>query len=184
VSASGRLRPDPWLRTAGWRGGSWLVGIVLLLVFLAVVIPAFDIGGWWQRLALVGFIGFLMSAPYGVAWVRGNPPAPPRPAVLVPSTSYEGPQGNTYVIVGPHPAVSRRGLGRKAQDLGPLAWFFYTILWRWPLLVGDAVLSFVWSTIKRIFGFNSGPSSGPFDPSSIDEIHYPEDLPPPGSQTF
>ena len=74
--------------------------------------------------------------------------------------------------------------GRRVRDLGPVSWFFYTLLWRWPLLAGDAALTLFWRGMTRIFGFNGGPSIQSFDPVEADQVDDPEERPPPGSRTF
>jgi hypothetical protein len=178
------LVPGPWLKTAGWRGGSWLVGLMVLLIFLDLITgDLVDIG--WRRPTLLMFLGFLMSVPYGWAWVKGRAPLPPKPAVLVPQAAIQGhgESGSTYVFVGPT-GGARPGLGRRTRDLGPIAWFLYTVFWRWPLLVGDAILTVVWRGIDKVFGFNGGPRASDFDPSQVDEFANPERLKQPDRDTF
>jgi hypothetical protein len=140
--------------------------------------------GWWRPLLLV-FLGFLFSAPYGWAWVKGKAPPPPKPVALVPQAAVQQDDGGgTYVFVGPTAAPARWGPTRKVADFGPISWFLYTVLWRFPLLVGDAVLTVFWRGMTRLFGFNGGPSIQSFDPSTMEQVDYPDDLPPPGSRTF
>ncbi len=179
------LQPGPWLKTPGWRAGSWVIGFTLLLWFLDWLTGDLVDIGWWRPLLFL-FLGILFSVPYGWAWVKGRAPVPPAAtAALVPQAAVQtGESGNTYVLVGPAATAPRRGLGRTARDLGPISWFFYTILWRWPLMMGDAILTVFWRAMTRVFGFNGGPSMQTFDPTSIDQIDYPEDHPPPGSRSF
>jgi hypothetical protein len=139
--------------------------------------------GWWRPLLFM-FLGVLLSVPYGWAWVKGRAPLPPKPAALVPQAAVQQEEGHdTYVFVGPVPET-RYGLARKVGELRPISWFFYTLLWRWPLLLGDTLLTAFWRGMTRLFGFNGGPSIKSFDPSSADQVEYPEDRPPPGSRTF
>ena len=174
------LQPGPWLKTPGWRGGSFLLGLTVLVMFVNWILgDLFDVG-WWGRPLLVILLGFLLSIPYGWAWVQGNAPLPPKPAVLVPQAAVQGDdRGNTYVLVGAE-AGGRRGLGRRARDLGALGWFLYTIFWRWPVLVGDAILTVFWRGLTRLFGFNGGPHRD----HTLGQIDYPEDLPPPDRERF
>ncbi|HSJ73676.1 MAG TPA: hypothetical protein VK904_05115 [Miltoncostaeaceae bacterium] len=178
------LQPGPWRKTPGWRAGAFLIGITLLLWFLDWLTGDLVDVGWWRPFA-VFVLGLLFSVPYGWAWVKGHAPPPPPAAVLVPQATVQGgEQGSTYVIVGPTGAASRPGLGRRARDLGPLAWFLYTVLWRWPLMVGDAVLTILWRGMTRIFGFQGGPSIGNLDPGQMDQVDDLEERPPPGSRLF
>jgi hypothetical protein len=181
VNREGALQPGPWLKSPGWRAGSFLIGLTALVMFVDWVTgDLFDVG-WWGRPMLVVLLGFVLSWPYGWAWVHGNAPAPPRPAVIVPQAAVQqGEGGNTYVVVGPHAEARRPGLWRKARDLGALAWFFYTIFWRWPVTIGDAILTFVWRGLNRLFGFNGGPRRD----HTQGHIDYPEDLPPPDQEQF
>ena len=178
------LPTGPWLKTPGWRAGSWLIGITLFLLFLDWLTGDVVDVGWWRPLGVMT-LGVLFSVPYGWAWVKGRaPPPPPVAAALVPQATVQaGERGSTYVIVGPT-APSRQGLARRVRDLGPVSWFLYTLLWRWPLLAGDAVLTLFWRGMTRIFGFNGGPSIESFDPIEADQVEDPEDRPPPGSRTF
>jgi hypothetical protein len=156
--------------------------LTLLVLFVAWILgDAFDVGFW--RPFAVMLLGFLMSVPYGWAWVKGRAPDPPKPSVLVPQAAVHGERGSTYVLVGPN-ALPRFGLARKASELGPVAWFLYTLFWRWPLMVGDAVLTLVWRGIIRLFGFNGGPRVGEVTSAEMHEIDYPQDLPPPDRETF
>jgi hypothetical protein len=185
VSDSRVLQPGPWRKTPGWRAGSWIIGISLLLLFLDWLTgDLFDVS-WWRILGLL-LLGLLLSVPYGWAWVKGRAPLPPvATAALVPQAAVQtGESGNTYVLVGPAATAPRRGLGRAARDLGPVSWFFYTLLWRWPLLMGDALLTAFWRGMTRLFGFNGGPSMKTFNPVTMDQVDYPEDKPPPSSRSF
>ncbi len=92
-------------------------------------------------------------------------------------------RGNTYVLVGPDRAVTRPGLGRRSRDLGAIGWFFYTVFWRWPLVIGDAVLTVVWRGIVRVFGVNGGPRVEDVS-ARQQEVDYPEDLSPPDRERF
>ena len=178
------LQPGPWLKTPGWRAGAWLIGVTLFLWFLDWLTGDLVDVGWWRPF-LISILGLLFSVPYGWAWVKGRAPLPPPPAVIVPQAAVQtGEQGSTYVIVGPNGGAGRRGLGRRARDLGPVSWFLYTILWRWPLMVGDAVLTMFWRGMTRIFGFNGGPSIDSFDPADLERIEAPDDRPPPGDRLF
>jgi hypothetical protein len=184
VSDPRTLPPGPWLKTPGWRAGAWLIGVTLMLWLVDWLTGDLVDVGWWRPL-LIAILGLLFSVPYGWAWVKGRAPLPPKPAALVPQAAVQtGEQGNTYVLVGQGARPSRPGLGRKAGELGPVSWFLYTVLWRWPLMVGDAVLTAFWRGMTRIFGFNGGPNIQSFDPSQIDQVDYPEDRPPPGSRSF
>lgn len=174
----------PWLKTPGWRAGAWLVGIAVLLAVLdwaAGDLINLTLGRVWTA-ALIG--GFALSAPYGIAWVKGRAPEPPKPPNLLPQATVQGDRGHTYVIVGPNTA--RPGLGRsvRARELGPISWAIYTVLWRWPLMTGDAILVGFWRVVTRVFGFNGGPQARGFDAAQVDEIDYSEDLPPPDRQSF
>lgn len=180
MSSERTLPPGPWLKTPGWRAGAWLIGLVLLVWFVGWLLgDSFD-PGTWKPLAVLA-LGVLLSVPYGWAWVKGRAPEPPPPPAIVPQATVRGDGRSTYVLVNPAPTKARYWLGRKAGDLGPLSWLLYTLFWRWPLMVGDAVLTVIWRGMTRLFGFNGGPSMQSFDTSSIDTIDYPEDLPPPGS---
>ena len=178
------LQPGPWRKTPAWRAGAFLIGIVLLLWFLDWLTGDLVDVGWWKPFAVV-VLGILLSVPYGWAWVKGRAPLPPTPAALVPQAAVQtGESGSTYVLVNPAGGPSRPGLTRKTRDLGPVSWFLYTVLWRWPVMVGDAALTYFWRGMTRIFGFNGGPSIESFDPIEADQVESPEDRPPPGSRTF
>ncbi len=177
------LQPGPWLKTPGWRGGAFLIGLTVLVLFVNWILgDAFDVG--WSRAALVVILGFLLSVPYGWAWAHGRAPLPPKPAVVVPQAAVQtGEHGNTYVVVGPDTGT-RRGLGRRSRDLGAIGWFFYTVFWRWPLLIGDAVLTVVWRGIARLLGINGGPRVQDLSPRQMGEADYPDELPPPDRERF
>jgi len=184
VSDERTLQPGPWRKTPGWRAGAWLIGVILLLWFLDWLTGDLVDVGWWRPFLIV-ILGLLFSVPYGWAWVKGRAPLPPAPAAIVPQAAVQtGEQGSTYVIVGPSGGAERRGLWRRASDLGPLSWFLYTIIWRWPLMVGDAVLTMFWRGMTRVFGFNGGPSIDRFDPIEMERIESPDDRPPPGDRLF
>lgn len=173
------LQPGPWLKTPGWRGGAFLVGLVLLAVLVDWITgDLVDLGLW--RPLLILLLGFLMSVPYGWAWVKGRAPEPPPPPEIVPQAHVQGESGSTYVIVAP---TTRPGLGRvvRARELSPFWWFLYTIFWRWPLLVGDAVLTLTWRGLTAIFGFNGGPRLQDYRSTQVER---PESLPPPDQDTF
>lgn len=173
------LHPGPWLKTPGWRGGSFLVGLTLLALLVDWITgDAVDLG--LGRPLAVMVLGFLMSVPYGWAWVHGRAPLPPKPPDVLPQAHVEGERGSTYVIVSP---TARTGLGRsvRARELGPLGWLLYTVFWRWPLTVGDAVLSVAWTGITRVFGFNGGPRMRDSAPTQVDR---PESFAPPDRDTF
>ncbi|HEX2502641.1 MAG TPA: hypothetical protein VHK00_01770 [Miltoncostaeaceae bacterium] len=178
------LQPGPWLKTPGWRGGAFLIGLTVLVLFADWITgDLFDVG-WWGRPTLVVILGFLLSVPYGWAWMHGKAPLPPTPAVLVPQAAVQGDErGNTYVLVGPDRAVTRPGLGRRSRDLGAIGWLFYTVFWRWPLVIGDAVLTVVWRGIVRVFGANGGPRVEDVS-ARQQEVDYPEDLSPPDRERF
>jgi hypothetical protein len=77
--SEGTLQPGPWLKTSGWRGGSFLIGLTLMVLFADWLLGSrFDVG--WSRPVLVMLLGFLFSIPYGRAWVKGDAPLPPKPA--------------------------------------------------------------------------------------------------------
>jgi hypothetical protein len=181
VNPERALQPGPWLKTPGWRGGSFLIGLTVLVMFVDWILgDLFDVG-WWGRPLLVIILGFLLSIPFGWAWVQGRAPAPPKPAVLVPQAAVQGDdRGNTYVLVGPDAGARRLGPGRRARDLGAVGWFLYTIFWRWPVLIGDAILTVFWRGMNRLFGFNGGPQRD----RTLGQIESAEDLPPPDRERF
>lgn len=128
--------------------------------------------------------GLTLSVPYGLAWLRGELPAP-RPSgassLAVPA-HVEGENGHTYVIVNPaQPSGGGGGMKKavRAKELGPGWYALYTVFWRWPVLAGDALLSGLWSLLGRVFGRSSGPRS-----TGIGEIDHPEQHPPPDRSTF
>jgi hypothetical protein len=185
VNAGRTLQPGPWLKTPGWRGGAFLIGLTVLVLFVDWITgDLFDVG-WWGRPLLVVFLGFLLSVPYGWAWMHGKAPPPPKPAVVVPQAAVQaGESGNTYVVVGPDNAVTRPGLARRARDLGAIGWFFYTVFWRWPLVIGDAILTMVWRGIVRISGVNGGPRVQDLSPRQLEGVEHPQDIPPPDRERF
>ena len=173
------LQPGPWLKTPGWRAGAWLIGVTLFLWFL----------DW-----LTGDLVDVLVAP-----VPGLDPGPavqrpvrlglgegPRPSAA--ARRHRAPGGGPDGRAGEHlrdRRAERRGRAAgprrgRAADLGPVSWFLYTILWRWPLMVGDAVLTMFWRGMTRVFGFNGGPSIDSFDPAELEQIEAPDDRPPPG----
>jgi hypothetical protein len=179
VTPERTLQPGPWLKTPGWRGGSFLVGMTLLLLLVDWITgDAVDLG--LARPLAVLVLGFLMSVPYGWAWVHGRAPLPPKDPDVLPQAHIEGERGSTYVIVAP---TARTGLGRgiRARELTPFWWLLYTVFWRWPLLVGDAALSVAWRGLTRLFGFNGGPRLRDYAPNQVDR---PESFSPPDRDTF
>jgi hypothetical protein len=182
--SEGTLQPGPWLKTSGWRGGSFLIGLTLMVLFADWLLGSrFDVG--WSRPVLVMLLGFLFSIPYGRAWAKGNAPLPPKPAVLVPQAAVQqGEGGSTYVVVGPTGGPRGPWLRRQVRDLGALGWFFYTIFWRWPVLIGDAVLTLIWRGITRLLGFNGGSRIQRYDLRTLDDVDRPQDLPPPDQERF
>jgi hypothetical protein len=70
------------------------------------------------------------------------------------------------------------------RDLGAVGWFFYTVFWRWPVVIGDAVLTLIWRGITRIFGFNGGPRIQRYDPRNLEDVDRPQDLPRPDQEGF
>jgi hypothetical protein len=99
--------------------------------------------------------GLAISGPYGVAWAKGRaPPPPPKPGPI-PAELRGGEAGATYVIVN---TDKRRRL--RPKELSPGWYALYTILWRFPVMIGDYVLTGAWRVAHRIWGFNGTPRLG------------------------
>ena len=168
----------------GVARGAFLIGLTVLVLFADWITgDLFDVG-WWGRPLLVVILGFLLSVPYGWAWMHGKAPLPPAGGPGAPSGRPGRENGNTYVLVGPTAPSPARAWRRRSRRLGPVAWFFYTVFWRWPLVIGDAVLTVIWRGIIRVAGVNGGPRlAGPQRPPA-GEVDYPEDLSPPDRERF
>lgn len=182
MNRRGALQPGPWLKTPGWRFGSFLLGIGLMALLTDWITgDAVDLG---SRVYLVMLLGFLVSIPYGLSWMRGQAPEPPKPATLVPQAAIQPDgSGNTYVLVNPG-GGGGKGLVRRPSELGPISWFLYTIFWRVPLMVGDAILTAAWRGITRVFGFNGGPRLRDVASAELDQMARPESRPQPDRDTF
>ncbi len=177
------LVPGPWRKSAAWRGASFMLGFAILLLVVDWALGSrLEIG--FGRLVTIFIVGGLtLSVPYGLAWFRGELPAPPRADAAIPITParVEGERGHTYVIVNPAPGGGGGGMKRavRAKELGPGWYAVYTLVWRWPVLVGDAILSGLWSLIGRVFNRQSDPRS-----TAPGQIDHPEKHPPPDRTTF
>lgn len=183
MSSSQALVPGPWRKSAAWRGASFMLGIAILVLFIDWALGSrFEVG--FGRLIVILIIsGLTLSIPYGLAWLRDElPPEPTRQegATAIPAR-VEGENGHTYVIVHPPSGGGGGGLKRavRAKELSPGWYALYTVTWRWPVLIGDALLSGLWSVIGRVFGRSAGPRS-----TDLGEIDHPEKHPPPDRTTF
>lgn len=173
------LTPGPWKKSAAWRGGSFMLGLAALIWLLHWVT---SLGNFGVGRLTVGLVvgGLTLSVPYGLAWLRGElPPPAPRAPVVVPE-HVNGAPGATYVIVAP-PEAKRGGMTKavRPKELTPGWYALYTVLWRWPVLAGDALLSGLWSLAGRLWG-----SSSPARSSEVGTIDHPEKHPAPDRTTF
>lgn len=173
----------PWSKTAPWRGGSFLLGLIAMLWLLHIALgDLFDLG--LMRLPLIMIItGVVLSVPYGMGWVRSDraPKAPPKPAPAL-HTEVRGHDGRTVVVVTPPkapPPAPGPKRAVKSKDLSPGWWTVYTVTWRWPIMLGDAILCGLWAIVGRLVP--PPPDATPVNTSQID---HPEDHPSPESRTF
>lgn len=173
------LTPGPWKKSAAWRGGSFMLGLAALLWLLHWVTGLGNFGVGRLTLALV-VGGLTLSAPYGLAWLRDELPQPPPPTPIAVPEHVNGAAGATYVIVSPADA-KRGGMSKavKPKELSPGWYALYTVLWRWPVLAGDALLSGIWALAGRLWGRSSTPRS-----TEPDMIDHPEKHPSPDRTTF
>jgi len=103
----------------------------------------------WRLLGFLFVLGFLLSAPYALDVIRGrSQPLPPEPEPQAVVHGLPHAPNSTYIVVSPPPP--RRAF--KVVELGPISLFFYTILWRAPLALGDQVLTGIWRLLGRIRG--------------------------------
>lgn len=163
---SGSVRPGPAEKNSTWRGGSFLVGLIVLLSLLSWVLGDFlNVSGAWGRLSLLIFFGFLLSLPHGLAVVRGRhrPESPAEPMPVVREVRSDS--GSTVVVFPAAPADAP-GASVKSKELGTLWYVAYVVLWKAPVVVGDLVLSGVWSLLGRVpmerlsspYGMSQAPS--------------------------
>lgn len=156
-----------------------MLGMAALLWLLHWITGLGNFGVGRLTVALV-VGGLTLSAPYGLAWLRGELPAPATRAPVAVPEHVNGAPGATYVIVSP-PDAKRGGMSKavKAKELSPGWYALYTVLWRWPVLAGDALLSGLWGLAGRIWGRSSGPRS-----SDMGTIDHPDSHPSPDRSTF
>jgi hypothetical protein len=152
---------------------------VLALALDWIAGDAIDIGfGRLTALLILG--GLTLSAPYGIGWLRGErrEPAPAEPVAM---QRVDGAPGATYLVMQQGDAQRPSGVSKavKPKELGPVWYAAYTILWRWPVIAGDAILSGLWSLAGLIWS-----PAGPLRSSAIDEMNPPDTYAPPDRQTF
>lgn len=160
MSARRHLAPGPWNKSAAWRGGAFLLGGAVLALAVDWIAGDLVEVGFGRLIIVLLIAGLTLSAPFGLGWLRGEHDARAARAVATVPPLHErieGPAGSTYVIVqGPGGAVSGGGPATRAvraRELGPGWYVLYTLVWRWPVLAGDAVLSGLWSLVGQFGGF-------------------------------
>jgi hypothetical protein len=93
----------------------------------------------------------------------------------------DGVPGATYLVMGtpdsPRPAGVSKAV--KPKELGPGWYAAYTVLWRWPVIAGDALLSGLWSLAGLAWSAPAGPRS-----TGIDNIDRPDSHAAPDRHTF
>lgn len=126
-----------------WWAGSWIWGVLTLCAVLSLtgVVDLFDFRIY---VALLLF-GILLSMGFGMSWARGDlPPKRPKPITMrfkedVPYAP--GMYAMEFIDVPKQkmgPRVTERALGPVRFDLW---WIFH----RFPVLIGDKLLSLIWT---------------------------------------
>jgi hypothetical protein len=152
---------------------------VLALAVDWIAGDAVDIGfGRLTALLILG--GLTISAPYGIGWLRGEHREPAADEPL-PVQRVDGTPGATYLVLNHADAQRPAGVSKavKPKELGPGWYAAYTLLWRWPVIAGDAVLSGLWSLAGLVW---SAPD--PARSTAIGEIDRAESHPSPDRSTF
>lgn len=174
MSGRRHLPPGPWDKTAAWRGGAFLLGVAALAVAVDWIAGDLIQIGFGRLIVVLCVAGLVLSAPFGIGWLRGEHERraartpPPRPGF----ERIEGPSGSTYVIVqggSVTPAGGPATRAVRARELGPGWYAAYTLVWRWPVLAGDALLSGLWSVAAQ---FSAMPAIRP------DHGRHEEDVEP------
>jgi hypothetical protein len=154
------LPVGPLLKTPGWRGGCFLVGWALLIIFftwlISVWVSFYGLGRFELILVIVGI---LLSVPYGTAWLRGRAPRPPREQEPIEVHSTDG-RGTTVVVNAYRP--------RTTTPFAGTGYLAYSLLWRGPVMVGDYALTGFWRTIAWL--------TSRFGTPEISRVPEPEDL--------
>lgn len=136
--------------------------------------------GFGRLAALLILGGLTVSAPYGIGWLRGEHESV-EADMPAPLERLDGAPGATYLVLNPTDAPRAAGVSKavKPKELGPGWYALYTVLWRWPVIIGDALLSGLWSLAGLVWSAPGGTRS-----TAIDEIDRPESHPAPDRHTF
>ena len=174
-----RLEPMPFgpdLKDPLWRWGAFLVGVVSFIALLAIAtLGGIWFIGWWWFFALV--LGFLFSIRSGRAWATGERLAISVTRAVQPTVDVKGQAGSTYVLLEP----ARVGKRVRPREFGPLWWALYSVFVRFPVALGDVVLTLAW----RLFGGAGSAGTSAVQRSiQLERIDHPETQPPPDSDTF
>jgi hypothetical protein len=180
MSGGRRLAPGPSSKSAAWRGGSFMLGLAVLALAVDWIAGSLLDVGFGRMTGLLILGGLTISAPYGLGWLRGEHDVV-EPDAPVPLQRLDGTPGATYLVVNPADAPRATGVSKavKPKELGPGWYAAYTVLWRWPVIAGDAMLSGLWSLAGVAWSPTGGGRS-----TAIDEIDSPESHPAPDRHTF
>lgn len=151
----------PNKKSGPWRVGALAVGAAIILKLLDWLLGGLFSFSFGFVLILIA-VGLALSAPWGFAWLAGKVPAkPPSPEPALP-TEVKGESGSTYVIVQP---AQPRGSGPSGpiprwRPVGGLWGLVFTIVYDWPMFLGDALLTGFWAVAGRVKGVTNARKSG------------------------
>ncbi|MEQ9336756.1 MAG: hypothetical protein RJQ03_06160 [Miltoncostaeaceae bacterium] len=150
MSGRRHLPPGPWDKTAAWRGGAFMLGAAALALAVDWISGDLIEVGFGRLIVVLCVAGLTLSAPFGLGWLRGEHDrrARTRAPARQPYERIDGPAGSTYVIVNGGSVSTAGGPATRAvraRELGPGWYVAYTLVWRWPVIAGDALLSGLWS---------------------------------------
>jgi hypothetical protein len=149
-----------------WWAGSCAWGYAAFFALLAVLQIANPFS-WTLYLGALAF-GLLLSMDFGLKWLRGKIP----PDWVTPITQRFLESETPGIFKSRYESVPKPRVGPRIHEkaVGPLRFaIWWTFAWL-PTLIGDKLLSRVWTLIGRLTG-------GPAEPVSVP----PFGEPPPGS---
>jgi hypothetical protein len=151
-----------------WWAGSWIWGVLTLggVLSLTGVVDLFD-----PRIyAALLLFGILLSMPFGMSWAKGEVvPRPPKPITMRFREDVLNTPG-MYAMEFIDVPKQKMGPRITERALGPVLYDLWWLIHRFPLLIGDKLLSGVWTLIARLTGSPAEPervpASGEAQPSA------------------
>lgn len=147
MSDRSRLPQSPDAKDPFWRGGAFFVAWACSLILWDLLLGDAPAAPRWMPLVML-FAGLLLSMRYGLGWLQGA--AKDHTETQYLANELPGQQGATYFVLQKD-AVRPKNPRRDFTGGWLVA---HSLVWRMPVIVGDALLEIVWNLAGRVQGRN------------------------------